>query len=279
MDAPICTLEELRTETERLKREGKRVVALSGSFDLLHAGHIAYLEAARAKGDALVVLLNSDRSIRLYKGPRRPIVTESDRARVLAALRAVDYVTLFDDLTPVPALEAFHPDIYVNGADWGEECIERDIVERHGGKIEIIPLKDKVNQSTSMLVKRITEASGLPANRAVFVNRDAIAPESLEAAKRLRENGYLVFVLGIPDGADAQELRKRFEEGGAPLAGPLGPIAANLESILAAAAEHDLVLAESWLVGPDIGAGRSANMKVFAGDDLAAAAAHILGNG
>lgn len=124
---------------EALRRSGRRLVVTNGCFDLLHAGHVDYLEAARARGDALLVGLNGDESVRQLKGPSRPLNPEGDRARVLAALGCVDAVCVFPEVRAVRFLDAAQPDIYVKGGDYTLETInqdERRAVESHGGRIE-----------------------------------------------------------------------------------------------------------------------------------------------
>jgi D-beta-D-heptose 7-phosphate kinase/D-beta-D-heptose 1-phosphate adenosyltransferase len=121
-----------------LKAKGKRVVSINGSFDLLHGGHLYILNEARRQGDVLIVGLNSDASVRSYKGPTRPIVTERRRAEMLLALRMVDYVHIFDEADPVAFLEQLKPDVHVNGAEYGQDCIESDVVRRGGGEIHIV---------------------------------------------------------------------------------------------------------------------------------------------
>jgi rfaE bifunctional protein nucleotidyltransferase chain/domain len=137
----------------RLRAEGKRVVFTNGCFDLLHVGHLRYLQAARELGDALVVGLNTDASVRRLKGPARPVVSEDDRAEVLAGLRCVDYVTLFDEATPVEAIRALRPDVHVKGGDYREEDLpEAAIVREQGGRVEIIALVP--GRSTTDLIRR-----------------------------------------------------------------------------------------------------------------------------
>jgi D-beta-D-heptose 7-phosphate kinase/D-beta-D-heptose 1-phosphate adenosyltransferase len=134
--------------------KGERVVMTNGCFDLLHAGHVRYLQAAKALGERLVVGLNADQSVRQLKGPTRPLVPEADRAEVLAALGCVDYVVLFDAPTPAALVQLLQPDILVKGADYlGKEVIGRDTVEGRGGRVELLPLL--VGQSTTGLVQTI----------------------------------------------------------------------------------------------------------------------------
>lgn len=137
-----------------LKQQGKRVVFTNGCFDLLHPGHTQYLADARQLGDLLIVAINSDASVRKLKGPSRPIQPESERAEILAALRAVDYVTIFDDLTPRNVIARMLPDVLVKGADWGPmEIVGREEVESAGGRVISIPIVQGF--STTALIERI----------------------------------------------------------------------------------------------------------------------------
>ncbi len=134
-------------------REGT-VVFTNGCFDLLHPGHVAYLEEARSLGDALVVGVNTDASVRRLKGPTRPLVPELDRARVLAGLGAVDAVTLFDEDTPAELIAALRPDVLAKGGDYTpDRIVGRDTVEADGGRVRVIPFLP--GYSTSDLVRRI----------------------------------------------------------------------------------------------------------------------------
>jgi D-beta-D-heptose 7-phosphate kinase/D-beta-D-heptose 1-phosphate adenosyltransferase len=136
-----------------LKAQGRKVVTLNGSFDLMHAGHLHILEEARKQGDVLIVGLNSDASIRQYKGPDRPIIPEDYRARMLLALRVVDYVHVFDEAVPMPFLEEVRPHVHVNGSEYGADCIEAPTVKKHGGAIHIV---EKIpGLSTSAILDRI----------------------------------------------------------------------------------------------------------------------------
>jgi D-beta-D-heptose 7-phosphate kinase/D-beta-D-heptose 1-phosphate adenosyltransferase len=126
----------------RLRAGGKTLVFTNGIFDLIHPGHVRCLEQARRLGDALVVGLNSDRSVRANKGEGRPVVPELERAEVLAALTAVDSVVIFDDDTPYAIIKALTPDVLVKGADWGEDSIVgRDLVVGRGGRVVRVPFE------------------------------------------------------------------------------------------------------------------------------------------
>jgi rfaE bifunctional protein nucleotidyltransferase chain/domain len=134
MKKKIKSEREIIKIVKKLKKEKKKIVATSGSFDLLHFGHIAALYEAKKKGDMLIVLLNSDSSIKMCKGKGKPIFPEDIRAKVLSALEPVDYVTIFNEITPIKILEKIKPDIYCQGEEWGKNCIERAIVEKYGEK-------------------------------------------------------------------------------------------------------------------------------------------------
>jgi D-glycero-beta-D-manno-heptose 1-phosphate adenylyltransferase len=149
----LYTREELVSQRESWRREGKTVVFTNGCYDLLHPGHIRLLEQARSLGDVLILALNSDASVRLSKGPNRPLIPEGDRAALAAALEAVDAVTLFDEETPRQLVAAVLPDILVKGADWSHFIAGREEVEAAGGKVMTVPLEP--GYSTTNIVERI----------------------------------------------------------------------------------------------------------------------------
>ena len=156
MRSKIFELDALKLEMEAARRSGRRVVFTNGCFDLLHVGHVTYLEAARACGDLLVVGVNSDRSVREIKGEKRPVVEEAQRARVLAALAAVDYVIVFDEPDPYNLISALLPHVLVKGADWAEtDIIGADVVRENGGTVERIRLEPEI--STSIIIDRIVK--------------------------------------------------------------------------------------------------------------------------
>jgi len=141
-----------------LRAQGRKLVVTNGCFDLLHRGHVTYLEAARAQGDALLVGVNSDASVRQLKGPRRPVNGEADRAAVLAALQSVDGVCVFRDRDALPFLSTVQPDVYVKGGDYTIDTInqeERRLVERLGGKVVVLP--GVAGKSTTALLQRLSE--------------------------------------------------------------------------------------------------------------------------
>lgn len=151
----IKTEEEIVKIVEELKAKGKKISAFSGSFDILHAGHIKAIQEVKSQGDYSIILLNSDSSIKGYKDPLRPINTEENRGLILSELESVDYIVIFNDLTPNRILERIKPDIYCNGLDYGKDCIEKEVVEKNGGKIHI--LKWENGLSTSDLINKILD--------------------------------------------------------------------------------------------------------------------------
>ncbi len=156
MKAKIVDLEELSDRSENLRAAGKKLVATNGCFDLLHVGHVRYLRAARALGDLLAVGLNSDRSVRELKGSGRPIMTEIDRAEILAALECVDLVTIFPEMRATRFLAAARPAIYVKGGDYSSETLneeERAALKEIGAEIRLIPFE--AGHSTSRLIEQI----------------------------------------------------------------------------------------------------------------------------
>jgi rfaE bifunctional protein nucleotidyltransferase chain/domain len=155
------TIEQAIGFVERSRAAGRRIVFTNGVFDLLHAGHVRYLQHARSVGDVLIVGLNSDRSVRANKGPGRPITPERERAETLEALAAVDAVVVFDEETPYDLIKAVQPDVLVKGADWAEDAIVgRDIVERRGGRVIRVPLEP--GRSTSAVIQKIRSACPPP---------------------------------------------------------------------------------------------------------------------
>ena len=153
----VLSREDLRQERERLRGQGKRVVFTNGCFDLLHPGHIRYLEEARALGDVLIVALNSNASVRHLKGEGRPILNESERAEVMAALAVVDYVTVFDEETPQQIIAELLPDVLVKGGDWSlDTIVGREVVEAAGGEVKSLAFIEGL--STSDIIERILSA-------------------------------------------------------------------------------------------------------------------------
>ena len=153
MSDRILTASAAREWRDQLDAGGRKLVFTNGSFDILHRGHVTYLEFARAQGDALVVGLNSDASVRRYKGPTRPVNTEEDRAHVLAALRAVDGVVIFEEDEPKALLEKVLPHVLVKGRDWAHYVSGREIVEANGGKVVLADMVE--GRSTTRVIERI----------------------------------------------------------------------------------------------------------------------------
>ena len=152
----ILTRPAMQAECGRLREAGKKMVFTNGSFDLLHDGHVTYLQFAREQGDVLIVGLNSDASIRRYKGPKRPILEQEHRARMLAALEMVDYVCIFDEDEPRDLIAVLLPDVLVKAEDWAHYVSGRDVVEAHGGKVMLAKLV--AGLSTTELIRRVLAA-------------------------------------------------------------------------------------------------------------------------
>ena len=152
----IKTLDEIVRLRPGIRKSGKKLVFTNGCFDILHVGHVRYLNHARSLGDLLVVAVNSDRSVREIKGDSRPIVAEQERAEVLAALACVDFVFIFDDPTPKQVIDAIVPDVLVKGADWNiTEIVGRDTVEKAGGMVINVPLVE--GSSTTDIIQKVLE--------------------------------------------------------------------------------------------------------------------------
>ncbi len=150
------TRSEAVSFVQHLRAKDQTVVFTNGVFDLLHVGHVRYLQQARSFGSALIVGVNSDRSVKTVKGPGRPLMPQDERAEVLTALACVDGVVLFDEATPYELIAAILPDVLVKGADWAEDAIVgRDLVERRGGRVVRIPLEP--GRSTSALIEKIRQ--------------------------------------------------------------------------------------------------------------------------
>ena len=152
----IASLSNLRRKIKRLKQAGKRIVFTNGCFDILHYGHIKYLQDAKAKGDYLVVAVNSDASIKKIKSKNRPVIGQSDRLRTIAALASVDFVVLFNEDNPLKVIKALVPDILIKGADWNKKSIVgADFVTGYGGKVLTVNLVK--GRSTSALIEKIVK--------------------------------------------------------------------------------------------------------------------------
>jgi len=153
----VVSLKSLAAIRKRLKKARKRVVFTNGCFDILHRGHVEYLSNAKSLGDALIVGVNNDASVKRIKGDGRPIVKEEDRAHVVAALASVDYVCLFREDTPYEIIRALVPDVLVKGADWPlEKVVGKDVVETAGGTVKTI--KFLPDRSTTRIIQKISKS-------------------------------------------------------------------------------------------------------------------------
>ncbi|MEK6336356.1 MAG: D-glycero-beta-D-manno-heptose 1-phosphate adenylyltransferase [Acidobacteriota bacterium] len=154
MKDQILPNDKLFAERARLRAAGRKLVFTNGVFDILHVGHVRYLEEARALGDALVVAINSDRTVRELKGAGRPLMDQNERAEILAGLRAVNYVTVFDDISPRALIAQLLPDVLVKGGDYSlDEIHGREEVEAAGGKVVSLPFVEGI--STSAIIERM----------------------------------------------------------------------------------------------------------------------------
>lgn len=156
LSSKLKNLKELKGIIHTLKSKGKKIVFTNGCFDLLHYGHIKYLEDAKRKGDILVVAVNRDSSVRRIKSNKRPIINEQDRLRIVAALESVDYVVAFIEDTPLKLIKSLKPDILVKGADWNEkDIVGREFVLSYGGCVSTVKLVK--GRSTTNLIKKIAQ--------------------------------------------------------------------------------------------------------------------------
>ncbi len=147
--------EELQGLIAEIREAGKKIVTTNGCFDILHAGHVRYLEETKKYGDILIVALNSDKSVRSIKGEGRPVNNEIDRAEVLSALRSVDYVVLFDEDSPSKLLEEIKPDVHTKGADYNIETLpEAEVIKKNGGRVEFIEFVP--GKSTTSIIRKLS---------------------------------------------------------------------------------------------------------------------------
>ncbi len=154
MNNKILTKEELKKILEALRRQGRKIAFTNGCFDILHVGHVRYLRVAKKTADVLVLALNSDISVRTIKGEKRPLVPQDERADVVAALESIDYVTLFDEPTPLALIEYLRPDVLIKGGDWAEEnIVGRDAVKSWGGEVVVIP--ETEGASTTNIIDKV----------------------------------------------------------------------------------------------------------------------------
>ena len=144
----------LKDKLEELRKKGKKIAFTNGCFDILHVGHVRYLREAKKTADVLVLALNSDSSVRSIKGEKRPLMNEKERAEILAALECIDFVTIFQELTPLELINYLKPDILIKGGDWPEEkVVGREEIKKWGGRVAIIP--EVEGKSTTNIVEKI----------------------------------------------------------------------------------------------------------------------------
>ena len=150
----VLSLNRLAAVVRRLRRQGKTIAFTNGCFDLLHAGHLDYLERIKSKADCLIVAVNSDSSVKRIKGPGRPILPAKERAALVAALKPVDYVTIFPESTPLKTIRLLKPDLLAKGGDWRpDQIVGREVVESSGGRVLVIPTLK--GHSTSGLIRKV----------------------------------------------------------------------------------------------------------------------------
>jgi len=199
----VKSQKEIVSVIKRLRRSHKKIITCNGSFDILHDGHYQFLKEAKKQGDVLIVCLNSDKSVKAYKGPTRPINSQSIRAQNLADLDYVDYVVIFNEINPKAVLAKIKPDIHCVGSDWGKDCVERETVEKYGGKIYVAKWLKEF--STSNIIKDNSV-------KAVFLDRDGtinvnnpeyvyriedfkFIPGAIQALKKLSKTNYKIIIV------------------------------------------------------------------------------------
>jgi rfaE bifunctional protein nucleotidyltransferase chain/domain len=159
MNPKIKTKQEIAEICEKLRAEDKKIVTTNGSFDILHYGHVWLLEEAKKQGDILIIGLNSDISIKQYKSEDRPIISQENRANLLAALSCVDYLVFYDETIPNDFLETVKPNVHVNESSYGEDCVEAPIIKKYGGKLVLLKREVK-GISTTDIVNKILKVFG-----------------------------------------------------------------------------------------------------------------------
>jgi rfaE bifunctional protein nucleotidyltransferase chain/domain len=258
---------QLASIVHEVRTQGKIIVTTNGSFDLLHVGHVNMLQEAKSLGDVLIVGMNSDTGVKRYKGSARPLCPQNHRARMLAALECTDYVTIFDELTPIPLLEIIQPDIHVNSPEHGLECVEREVVERHGGRIHLAQLIE--GMSTSQLLSGICESMAHDSCRAIFVNPpdllQAVSSSLMTVLHQCCNTGFQCFLLPTDDVAKLQPFLETCDQQGIEMHKLTAPLMA-LDQIDYLVAKYDLALARSVLISSDmkdIQIGREVNCKTI----------------
>jgi len=263
MTEKIIARDALTDLVRDLRATGVTIVTTNGSFDLLHVGHVAMLHDAKSLGDVLIVGVNSDLSVRRYKGKHRPICPQEHRVQMLAALTCTDYITLFDELTPLPLLEIIQPVIHVNSPEHGQDCVEREVVERYGGRIHLSQLI--AGMSTTQLLRRIVDIVAQESRRGVFVNPgDLLQADEEQLGIFFRQIQALnVDLFGLESSAFQNQciaLAQQHGVGWRQLTHPL----TDLNQIDALVEQHDLSLAKSIVISNEsrhILMGRAVNCK------------------
>jgi rfaE bifunctional protein nucleotidyltransferase chain/domain len=172
----LKTFEKIQPILDNLRKQGKTIVTLNGSFDLIHSGHIYMFQEAKKQGDILILGLNSDKSYKEYKDKRGPLISEKHRAAMLAALADIDYIVLFDETTPIRFLKTVKPDVHCNGSEYGKDCIESETLKHINTRLHVIPElhSEEDRFSTTNLIDTIIERFKKPKIKAVFLDRDGI---------------------------------------------------------------------------------------------------------
>lgn len=195
MNSKIISQKKMISLAKIFKSKKEEVVLVSGSFDIVHARHINFLEKSKKNGKHLFVLINSDESIKKYKGPNRPIINEALRAKLIASIYCVDYVCLFDEINPKKIISQIKPNIYCNGPDWGNNCIEKETVEQFGGKVKVIR-GIKKDISTSLIINNILKKYQQPQIKAIFIDRDGTINDNKDGyVHRVEDFSYLPGVI------------------------------------------------------------------------------------
>jgi len=298
----IKSQKEIFNIVKNLRLKGKKIVTFNGSFDILHDGHTRSFQEAKKQGDILIILLNSDSSVYLYKGKERPIHNEKKRAYVLSAIDSIDYVVLFSDITPIEILGKIKPHIHCNGSDWGKNCVERAVVEKSNGKIHV--LKWQKGFSTTKLISKMSAKRATSA-RAVFLDRDGtinynnpehlykkedfrFTPYAIKALQKLSQTDYKIIIItnqsGIGRGffkesdlkilnswliKECKSKKIRIDKIYYCLHHPKDNCVCRKPKIgmlIKAAKDYDISLNKSWFIGDDqkdIIAGRKVNIKTI----------------
>ena len=279
----IVSRKELKNLVHHLKQQGKTIVTTNGSFDLLHIGHVTMLQEAKSLGDVLIIGLNSDSSIKRYKGKFRPICPEHHRVGMLAALACTDYITVFDELTPIELLGIIQPHIHVNSPEHGKECVEREVVEQHGGRIHLARLVE--GMSTTRLLRRIQDSLVYTPVVAVFIRAETLvlACADTDTQKQREEviyklftqftqQGFQLVIFHTASDSQSEEAAKEFLEKNVLQERHESNITfchseqSAPELFEQLADERDLILAKSVVISheiQDIQAGRAVNCKTI----------------